>query len=143
MIWIFKSDRASAGFCENYEDFFQYIREKENIKSFEDQLMFGHPWSFTTFTPQQVSTIYLNMKQSQPIKILKKAYLKKLGLLEIYRGDPQKCMEVLVTPDVDIEVLKREWCLEYYNTHGYIVMENIPSPQHSVQSHWKPQSLPL
>jgi len=143
MIWIFKSDRASAGFCENYEDLFQYIREKENIKSLEDQLMFGHPWSFTTFTPQQVSTIYLNMKQSQPTKILKKAHLKKLGLLEIYWGDPQKCKEVLITSDVDIEVLKREWCLEYCNTHGYIVTENISSPQHSVQSHWKPQSLSL
>lgn len=142
MIWIFKSDRASASFCENYEDFFQYIREKESIKSLEDQLMFGHPWSFATFTPQQVSTIYLNMKQSQPTKILKKAHLKKLGLLEIYRGDPQKCKEVLITPDVDIEALKWEWCLEYCNTHGYIVTENISSPQHPVQSHWKLQSLP-
>ena len=141
MIWIFKSDRASASFCENYEDLFQYIREKENIKSLEDQLMFGHPWSFSTFTPQQVSTVYHNMKQSQPKKILKKAHLKKLGLIEIYRGDPQKCKEVLVMLDLDIEALKKEWCLEYCAAHGYIVTENISSSQHSIQSQWQPQSL--
>jgi len=142
MIWIFKSDRASAGFCENYEDLFQYIREKENLKPLEGQPMFGHSWSFTLFTPQQVSTIYLNMKQSQPTEIFKEAHLKELGLLEIYRGDPQKCMKVLVTPDVDIEALKKEWCLEYCNAHGYIITENVSSPQHSVQSQWQPQSLP-
>jgi len=141
MIWIFKSDRASAGFCENYEDLFQYIREKENLKPLEGQPM-GRPWSFTLFTPQQVSTIYLNMKRSRPTETLKETHLKELGLLEIYRGDLQKCKEVLVTPDVDIEALKKEWCLEYCDAHGYIVTEIISSPQHSVQSQWKPQSLP-
>lgn len=134
MIWIFKSDRASAISCEDYEDLFQYIREKENLKQLEGQRMFGHPWSFTMFTPQQVSNIYLNMKHSQSTEIFKEAHLNELGFLEIYRGDLHKCMEILVTPDVDIEGLKKEWCLEYCNAHGYIVMGNISSPPNSVQS---------
>jgi hypothetical protein len=55
------------------------LEKKKISNSLGGQRMFGPPWSFTIFTPQQVSTIYLNMKQSQPTEILKEAHLKELG----------------------------------------------------------------
>ncbi len=108
MIWMFRSDIASAGSCENYEDLFHYIREKEDLKLLKDQSEFENRWSFTIFTPQRASDIYANVKQFQLTEIVKEAYEKELGLIEISRGAPQKRIEILVTPDVDIEALKKQ-----------------------------------
>lgn len=133
MIWIFKSDRASASSCENFDDLFQYIREKEKLKLLEDQEEFEHPWNFTSFTPQQVSA---NIKQFQPTEIVKEAQERKLGFIEIYHGDPHNRIEILATHDIDIEALKKQWCLEYCDAHHYIVMENLSTPHNSLQPQW-------
>lgn len=130
MIWIFKSDRASASSCENFDDLFQYISEKEKLKLLEGQAEFEHPWNFTFFTPQQ---IFDNIEQFQSTEIVKEAQKRKLGFVEIYHGDLQDRIEILATHDIDIEALKKQWCLEYCDAHQYIVIENSLSLQDSLQ----------
>ena len=129
MIWIFKTDRASASSCENYDDLFQYIREKEKL--LEGQAEFGRPWNFTFFTPHQVSA---NIKLFQPTEIVKEAQKRKLGFIEICHGNPQGRIEILATHDTDIEALKKQWCLDYCDAHHYIVVENFSTPHNSLQS---------
>ncbi len=131
MIWTFNSDRASASSCENYDDLFQYITEKESFAYFE----FDYSWSFTFFTCQQVSIIYDNIKQSQPTEIIKQAHERELGLIKICHGDPHNSIEILATPDIDIEALKKEWCLKYCEAHHYIVVEGCSTSQNSLQDH--------
>jgi hypothetical protein len=133
MIWIFKSDKASAGSCENYDDLFQYIREKERLKLRGVQAEFWDSWNFTYFSPQQVSA---NIEQFQPTEIVKEAQKRKLGFIEICRGDPQSSIEILATHDTDIEALKKQWCVEYCDAHHYIIVENFSTPHNSLQSQW-------
>ena len=133
MIWVFKSDKASAGYCESYEDLFQYINEKEKLKLLEGQTEFERPWNFTFFTHQQVSA---NVKQFQPTEIVKEAQERKLGFIEICHGDLQDRIEILVTQDIDIGALKKQWCLEYCDAHHYIVVENLSTPPNCLQPQW-------
>lgn len=133
MIWIFKSDRASASSCENYDDLFHYIKEKERLKLLEAQTGIGYAWNFTYFSPRQVSA---NIEQFQPTEIIKEAQREKLGIVEISYGDPHDRIEILVTHETDIEALKKQWCLEYCDAHHYIVVENFSAPHNFHQSQW-------
>ena len=140
MIWIFHRERADAASVDNYDDLFQYI----NLKLLESHLEFGQiPWSFTFFTPCQVSVIYAHTEQLLLTEIVKEAYEKELGLIAICQGDFDNPVEILATPDVDIEALKKQWCLAYCDAHDYIVVDNFSHPPHSAQSQWQSESAGL
>jgi hypothetical protein len=141
MIWIFHRERADAGSCENYDELFHYISLKpleEDYTEFE-QIPFERPWSFTFFTPQQVSVIYANTQQSLLTEIAKEAYEKEVGFIEICQGGFEDPIEILGTPDIDMEALKKQWCLAYCDAHDYIVIDNFSYPHHSAQSQWQPE----
>lgn len=128
MIWIFRADKASACSCEDDDDFFQYIQEVENLKLFEDHPNFGETnWSFILFTPQQASSLYSNKKTSDTQESNK----KKFGFIQICQGDYQNPLEVLLTPELDIGALKKQWCLDYCKVHGYVVMESYSKTKKS------------
>lgn len=140
MIWIFHREIADAGSCDNYDDLFQYINSKLMEDHFEfEQIPFERPWSFTFFTPQQVSVIYDNTRQSLLTAVVKEAYEKELGFVEICQRDFENPIEILSTPDLDIEALKKQWCLAYCDAHDYIVMENFSHSYLPTQSQWHPQ----
>lgn len=144
MIWIFHRERADAGSCEDYEDLFLYINLKllEDYHGFE-QNPFERPWDFTFFTPQQVAIIYDNTQQSFLTEIVKEAYNKEVGLIAICQGDFESRIEILDTPDIDREALKKQWCLAYCNAHDYIVVDNLSHPCDPAQSPWQPETKPF
>ena len=41
---------------------------------------------------------------------------------------------ILATPDIDMEAIKKQWCLEYCDAYNYIVVENFPHSCHSQAS---------
>lgn len=139
MIWIFHRERADAGSCENYDELFRYISLKlleEDHAEFE-KIPFERPWSFAFFTPQQVSVIYDNTQQSLLTEIAKEAYEKEVGFIEICQGGFEDPIEILGTPDIDMEALKKQWCLAYCDAYDYIVIDNFSYPHHSAQSQWQ------
>lgn len=125
MIWIFHREIADAGSCESYDDLFQYINLKilEGCSDLEQTF-----WSFSFFTPNQVSIIYENTQQSLLTAVVKEAYEKEVGLIAVCRGDFESQIEILDTPDLDKEALKKQWCLAYCVAHDYVVVENFSDP---------------
>ncbi len=141
MIWFFKLDRAIAGSCKNYDNLLTYITDKEKRKLIEShpelEPLPEQPWSFTFFTPQQVSALY---DTGQPLltAMIKEAHEKKLGFIEIRQGNPQELIEILVTSEVDIEAIKKQWCFDYCKAHNYLIVENFSHhSSHSVQTQWR------
>jgi hypothetical protein len=124
MIWAFKLNRASAFSCDTDAEFFQHIMSIENAKLLEDSPEFGNTfWSFTHYTPQRVALLFINSKKGTCSPVLTQAYEKNLGLIEICTGSFEKPVEVVVTPDVNINKLKKEWCLDYCQAHNYEVVD--------------------
>ena len=139
MIWIFHREIADAGSCENYNDLFQYI----NLKLLEDYPEFERPWSFTFFTPCQVSTIYTNTQHPLLTEIVKEAHKKEVGFIAVCQGDFENPIEILGTPDIDREALKKQWCLAYCDAHDYIIVENFShhsSDFAQSQPQWQPEA---
>ena len=101
-----------------YNGLFGHIVESENLKLFGDHRQFAQTeWSFVVFSPQNVSRLYQNREKNSMPQILKEAYENGLSLIEICTGDCEHPVQILCTPDVDIDNLKKTWSLEYCKAH--------------------------
>jgi hypothetical protein len=55
----------------------------------------------------------------------KEAVEKEMGLLEIVKGNSEDTTQILFTPDLDIEPLKRDWSKKYCIEHGFTYSEFV------------------
>lgn len=55
----------------------------------------------------------------------KEAVEKELGLIEILKGDNENFIQILCTPYLDIEPIKKSWCYEYCETHDIEISEFV------------------
>lgn len=148
MIWIFHRERADAASADNYEDLFSMIRDKEKVRPYVSPSKFQvlsleSPWSFTVYSPEQVCILYERRQLQYLTEMLKEAYKKKVGLIEISEGDFDHRLEILATSDIDIETLKKQWCLKYCEAHDYIVVENFSYLRESAPAPWQPAPAPF
>ena len=142
MIWIFKKDKASATSFDTYAELFSFIEERENLKLLEEHTEFAQTcWSFRVITPKQILSFH-NYKDSRLLKaIAQQACSKNLPYLEICTGDPSTLREMLLTPDIDLEALQKEWSLAYCTAHNYLTIDyDLPKLNPSIPS-WQIQAV--
>ncbi len=107
---------------EDYNDLFDCITTIENMK-----LLARHPddryrdWSFTIYPPEHVLALYAYSEN--PSESMKEAVDEKLPLVEICIGDSQNPQRIILTPNVDIDHLKKKWCIDYCTWHHLLVRE--------------------
>jgi hypothetical protein len=65
------------------------------------------------------SKISLTQKEREAVE-------KRLGLVEIRKGDRKNFIQILSRSFLDIEPLKRDWCCEYGMEHGVEITEFVP-----------------
>ena len=124
MLWVYKDDRSNAFSCHTDAELFRHISLIENSKLLPGHPQFGESsWSFTCYTPARVSEIYARTFVHLRTPALKQAYEGNTGLAEIYRGDIQKPLEIVLTDDINVNALKKQWCLEYCKAYDYIIVE--------------------
>ena len=90
---------------------------------FENQPQFieRRGWSFVEYSPEMVVHLYHSWKKCFPNpKVnpgVKQAYEQGLSLLEICRDDYDNPHYIPVVPDLNIDALKKQWCLDYCYSH--------------------------
>lgn len=109
---------------QDYHQFCDYINGIEKRKA----LWSGErSWMFIRRPHQTLSAIYYRSKSLRDFLTLKEkeAVEKELGLIEILKGDNENFIQILCTPYLDIEPLKRNWCQEYCARHGLEISEFV------------------
>ena len=111
---------------ENYNKLFDFIGEMDsevqNGKTFESHVEFeGSSWSFVTYPPERVKQLYQFDPLAEPS--LRQAYDEQLGLLELCSGDYENPRYIALTPDVDVQGLKKQWLQNYCAAHGLAIEE--------------------
>jgi hypothetical protein len=134
MIQIFGPDKTIIGLFKDYDELFKHINTHENSKLTESSSCFPENiWSFVLFTNKRLSYIYYKTLEKSFSPVGRQAYEQELDLIEISKGDLQSPIQIPVTPDVNIEELKKNWCQEYCDSHDYCLVEynhnfdNIPT----------------
>jgi len=82
-------------------------------------------WRFVYYRQADLTTIYASFKEDiTPTVREKQAFDQGHDLIEIYKGDLM-CIQVSVPVDLDISLLEKDWCQEYCEAHGYLLLESL------------------
>jgi len=148
MIEIFISDNApleepGACYFEDYHQLFEhiteiegdlvgYITKAENSKPIAFADRDQEYWRFTVYPPQQVWSLYTHNKDLPEAarETVKEAFEAQLSLIEICRGDYTDPEYIVRTPNVDMNYLKKKWCIEYCAVHNIAIRENFNEQRH-------------
>jgi hypothetical protein len=111
---------------ETYDQVFDFISgmdgEVEEGSLFYLPLKIGNNWSFVTYPPERVKQLCRFDPLAEPS--LRKAYDEQLGLLELCSsGDYENPRYIALTPDVDVQGLKKQWLQNYCAAHGLAIEE--------------------
>jgi hypothetical protein len=101
----------------------------EYIKSIERKKITSDPeakiWSFMRCPYETLSYLYYRTPSLKAYLTQKEreAVEKKMGIVEIVKGNRDHITQILFRNHVDIEPLKRDWCKEYCLENGFEMSE--------------------
>lgn len=100
-----------VGEFKSYEDFSRFIMQRSRF------------WNFIVHSPTSVKQI-CHSKRPECITLTETIALEKgCGLIEMRRGNTAPLRQIMVTPEVDIDMFRKSWCREYSEAQNYIVFE--------------------
>lgn len=133
MIHLLNESREHIENFNSYGELADYIHKKElsrtrMLASMTFDWMHLPPnleeeWSFVVYTHESLKTTYATMRNPPLTEIEWEAFERGLDLIEIHYGNARSRTQILVTGDVDIESLQKDWCLAYGKAHDYIIEE--------------------
>lgn len=130
MIGILSLDSTQAGCYKDFDEYVHCLTTAEILNISPEQLDFKKTyWNFTVYSPKRVAALYAYSKN--PSQIVKQAFEENLPLVEICTGNYEKPLHIIVTPYVDIEYLKKKWCLEYCAFHYFLIKESFAEEEFS------------
>ena len=124
MIQLFQSDGSAIGLFEDFDELSHHINTIETAKIVNSRTTFDEDiWSFSLFTNKRLSYIFYKTLERSFSKTGKEAFDQGFDLIEISKGDYENPLQIPVTPDVNIEELKKNWCYEYCDARGYVIID--------------------
>jgi hypothetical protein len=122
MIIIMPLDGTPADHFEDFNELFDRIIATETAKLTAKNHTLQHmDWSFTIHPPKQVAAFYNYV--NDPSGAIKEAFDDGLPLIEICIGDYKKPTYIPLTPNVNMDYLKRKWCVDWCTWHHLLVRE--------------------
>jgi len=122
MIQVLPLDGTPDEYFESFDEFFKDIITTENSKLVDDQADLGQMnWSFTIYPPKRVAALYAHT--TEPCDAMQEALEDNLPLIEICAGDYKKPLYIVLSPNVDLDYLKRKWCIDWCTFHHVLVRE--------------------
>ncbi|MGV8948382.1 MAG: hypothetical protein ACOH2E_03315 [Candidatus Paracaedibacter sp.] len=124
MIIIQPLNGEPAEHFETFDQLFEFIMTIEALKLVAKN-SHSKPmnWNFTVYSADQVFPLLAGYKK--PPGALEEAYEENLSLIEICTGDYKKPLYVVLTPNVDMDYLKKKWCVDYCTYHDLVVRERL------------------
>jgi hypothetical protein len=139
MLHLLDGHLAHVGSFHNYSEIVQYIHNSQiyhlvHKNVLDDPLMQSLDleelcWRFVYYKHSELSIIYSCMKEPPIMGVEKEAFDQGLDLIEIHHGSSLNPMQLPVTADLDIDLLKREWCEAYCSSQGFKIISSISSEQ--------------
>lgn len=122
MIKVLTLSRTLAGEFENFNDLFDCITTVENLKLVAKNPDFKQMnWSFTIYPPKRAVALHTHSKA--PSAAIKEAFEETLPLIEICTGNYKHPLHIALTPNVNMDYLKKKWCVDYCTYHHLLVKE--------------------
>ena len=83
----------------------------------------GHDkWRFAYYSHHMLKDFTQMMGHENFRDLARQSCEQQKNIIVIYQGNPQNPQCFWVTPDLDMDRLKRDWCKAYAATHGLQIM---------------------
>lgn len=120
MIIIQPLDGTPAEHFESFDQLFEDIITTEALKLAAKTSSFKLlNWSFTVHAAKEVVGLFTHSKN--PSQAMREAFEEGLPLIEIFTGDYKHPLYIVLTPNVDMDYLKKKWCVDYCTYHDLVV----------------------
>ena len=121
MIPYNKNNEKVASF-KSYKQIFRTIHKIERFKLLKRDYQPGQPaWLFQHRNHEKLFMVYCYMSGKTPTVLEREAFDKELDVIDIYRGSYAPSVQFIVTPELPVESLKKQWCRDYCKVHGYSI----------------------
>ena len=128
MIWLFNSTNRVSSSYKNIEEVCDHFRRLEHMKPYSEGESSGEGrWDFAYWPHKRLSALHEHLKDTHFSEAEREAYENELDLIEIFGGGTELADQYIVTPNLDVGGLMREWCFDYACAHGYTVLETFSS----------------
>jgi hypothetical protein len=122
MIDIFNEGKGNMESFQSYDALLKHIKAIEKRKFVETG---QEDWIFTIHSHERLAGFYWNAVKAISILLTEKeqdAYENGLNLLEMCKGDQNNSIQIILTPDIDVNEIIKNWCRDYCLNHGYIFL---------------------
>jgi hypothetical protein len=139
MLVLFNSHKKQIHTFKTYDALFHHLENLERIKG-------KGKWIFARHSRQHMISCYRYVRDRNVCaqsaetfeegleEALKQAIAGKLvpakdegggnfDIIEVINGNVKNPVFIRVTPDVDVEALRKRWCEDYCKAHGYTLVE--------------------
>ena len=97
---------------------------EENFKLFQYHPQFPKSsWSFTVFSPEGVAELIQTLQKKHDMELLYESWNRELPMLEICKGNYQNIELIPLTPEIDVEAMREDWCKAYCQSQEISVTE--------------------
>lgn len=122
MIIIQPLDGTPAEHFKNFNQLFDCILTTQALKT-AGRTSNAKPmnWSFTIYQADQVASLLTVHKN--PHQTMREAFEERLPLIEICTGDYKHPTYIVLTPNVDMDYVKKKWCIDWCTWHHLVVRE--------------------
>ena len=128
MIWLFDSKTKFSSSYKTFEEVCDHFRRLQHLNHFsEEGPCEEERWDFAYWSHKRLSSLHEHLKDTHLSQAEREAYEGELDLIEIFDGGSEFADQYVVTPNLDVSSLMREWCFDYAYAHGYTVLETFPT----------------
>jgi len=114
MIKLLNKDGSLVSEFEGEDALFRYLQASLNAAGGQE----AQRWQFTQNPPEDFVTLIKEREEASLIYKAWQAYLEERDFIIIGTGNAKKLSLFVVTPDLNVAALKREWCKMYCAAFG-------------------------
>lgn len=128
MIWLFNYTNRVSSSYKTFEEVCDHFRRVEHLKPIPaGEACGGDRWDFVYWPHKRLSSLHEHLKDTHFSQAEREAYEGELDLIEIFDWRSELADQYIVTPELDVVSLMREWCYDYAYAHGYTILETFPT----------------
>ena len=125
MIRLFDSQSRKLFSFTSFNDVMEYFNHIEKMRIIAPNSRYGHEkWSFIYYPHRRLSAVN-EQGSAHCSEIEFEAYERRLDLIEVYSGYLEVPDQYIVTPDLDVDDLIKNWCFDYAYAHDCVLLQTI------------------
>jgi hypothetical protein len=125
MISLFNAEGRKIGTFKSFEAVIEYFNRRECLKPASPNTIGNdEKWGFVYYPHRRLCALN-DHAHTHLTEIEQEAYEQKLDLIEIYAGDAHYPEQLLVTPNLDLPNLIKNWCFDYAYAQRLVLLQTF------------------